>query len=108
MTAPTPTLVRLEYLTPDGWVCGHAGINLLDPQRYVDRLLDRRKFGRAIVLDDRLQPRGRVYAPPDLPDPSQLVPTATRVPGLPDPERRGMCPHCDSYHGDPFDGTCLL
>jgi hypothetical protein len=29
---------RLEYQTRAGWVNGHAGISLQDPQRYVDRL----------------------------------------------------------------------
>lgn len=108
MSTPAPDLYRIEYLTPNGWEVGHAGIALLDPQGYVDRLLERKKYGRAITLDGKLQPRGKVYAPADLPDPSELVPTGTRIPGLPDPARKSMCRHCDTYHGDPFDGSCLL
>ena len=61
------SLYHLEYLTPDGWVTGHRGVRLLDPQRYVDRLASNGKFGRATTLDDRLAPTGEVFAPADLP-----------------------------------------
>jgi hypothetical protein len=100
------TLVRLEYLTPDGWVVAHAGIALLDPQRYVDRLTARKKFGRCTVLDGSLQATGKVYQPDNLPDPKTLVPSDTQIPKLPEPEK--TCPLCDSEHPKPWDGSCLL
>lgn len=56
-----PTLVRIEHLTPRGeWVVDHAGVNLLDPQAYVERIAERR-MTRCIGLDDRLQATGHIY-----------------------------------------------
>lgn len=103
---PVPTLVRLEYLTPGGWVVGHAGVNLLHPERYVERLAERKKFGRAIELDDMLQPTGQVWEPEELPDPATLVPSDTAVPKLPEPDKQ--CPFCGDEHRPPFDGSCLI
>lgn len=101
----SPTLCRLEYLTPTGWVVGHAGVSLLDPARYVERLTERAKFGRAIELGDDLKPTGVVWEPPNLPlDPTVLVPSDTRIPKLPDK----ICPLCDEGHTGPYDGSCLL
>lgn len=102
------TLVRMEYLTANGWVVGHAGIALLNPQGYVDRLAAKRKFGRCIELDDRLQPTGTVWAPAKLPNRKDLRPSDTRVPHLPDPTDQRRCPWCEKHHGDPFDGSCLI
>jgi hypothetical protein len=34
-----PEFGRLDYLTKIGWVEGHAGIALVEPQRYIDKLL---------------------------------------------------------------------
>jgi hypothetical protein len=48
---PVPTFCRLEYLTPAGWATGHAGIALLHPRRYVERLAKRGKIGRVTLLD---------------------------------------------------------
>ena len=51
MTIPVPTFVRIEYWNPDraDWVVGHAGMNLLNPQRYVEQVLQnsRRKSEEA-------------------------------------------------------------
>jgi hypothetical protein len=59
----SPTLVRLEYQNSKGdWTLAHAGIALLAPGRYVERLADKGKIGRATVLDpDTLAPTGKVY-----------------------------------------------
>lgn len=100
------TLVRIEYLTADGWTVGHAGIALLDPARYVERLSARLKFGRAIELDDHLQPCGKVWEPDSLPDPHDLVPSRTAIPKLREPGK--TCPVCDEEHPPPFNGGCLL
>lgn len=100
-----PTLCRLEYLTPDGWVTS-GDVNLLHPERYVERLLVTKKFGRVTVLDARLRPTGKVYEPPHLPDPATLVPSGTVIPKLPEPEK--TCPVCDAEHLPPYDGRCLL
>lgn len=97
-----PTLVRLEYLTPRGWVVGHAGIALLDPQRYVDRLLAKEKFGRCIVLDESLQPTGEVFEPPALPDPADLRESETKIPAL----RVSQCSICGQPHGRAYE--CIL
>lgn len=106
MNTPVPVLCRLEYLTPDGWKVGHAGINLLHPERYVERLAERGKFGRATVLADDLKTELQVFEPKELPDPSVLVKSDTRVPRLPDPEKD--CAFCGEEHPPPFDGSCLL
>lgn len=78
---PTPTLVRLEYRTPNGWVIGHKGIALLHPGRYVERLAEKGKIGRAIALDDQLQPTGQVW---------------------------GGAPGCGLCAGDHQEGRCLI
>lgn len=103
-----PTLCRLELYTPQGWVRNGPDVNLLFPERYPARLEERKKYGRAIELDDRLKPTGRKWEPRKLPPRAKLVPTDTPAYGLPDPERRGMCQWCAKYHGDPFDGSCLI
>lgn len=74
---------RLEYLTPDGWVIGHAGVNLLHPERYVERLTARGKFGRCTIIDT-----GQVFESPNLPDPSSI------------------CRYCQSIEHQ--SGECLL
>lgn len=105
VSIPKPTLCRLEYLTPQGWVTS-ATVNLLHPERYVERLLEHRKFGRVTVLNARLQPTGKVYVPPELPDPAALVPSSTAIPQLPEPAK--LCSLCGDEHTAPFDGSCLL
>lgn len=100
-----PYLVRLEYLTPEGWEVGHHGIALLDPGAYVERLRKRKKYGRAIELDDRLQPNGQVWEPDNLPDPSQLTKTerGSKIPALDTP-----CEWCETSHTGALDGSCLI
>jgi hypothetical protein len=54
-------------LTPAGWAVAHAGINLLDPGRYVERHKARDKVARAVELSESdLSPTGRVWQPEDL------------------------------------------
>lgn len=72
MAYPTPTLCRLEYLTRKGWVVGANVINLLNPERYVERLEANGKIGRCTVLDDVLQPTGQVWVAKVIPDPDQI------------------------------------
>ena len=80
---PETFLCRLEYLTPEGWAVGHHGVGLLDPGAYVVRLRKNGKFGRATVLDDRLQPTSEVYVSADLPNLADLRPSSTRIPAIP-------------------------
>lgn len=106
-----PTLTRLEYLTPQGWVVGHAAMNLLDPERYTVRLAAKGKFGRATVLAEDLQPTDTVYVTPGVPeDLSVLVPDPpSPIPKVPTAgEKTAACPHCGEVHHAPFDGGCLL
>jgi hypothetical protein len=50
---PVPTLCRLEYwnLATGEWIVAHAGIALLQPRRYVERLVVKGKIGRVTVLE---------------------------------------------------------
>lgn len=50
---PVPTFCRLEYWSPatQKWSVGHAGIALLHPRRYVERLAAKGKIGRVTLLD---------------------------------------------------------
>jgi hypothetical protein len=103
------TLCRLEYLTRKGWVVGHAGIALLHPDRYVERLTERGKFGRCTELDGMLQPTGKVHISPNIPeDLSVLVADPPhRIPRMPtDKDKR--CDYCEDVHPAPWNGTCLL
>jgi hypothetical protein len=79
-------LYAVEYLTTAGWVGGHAGIALNDPERYVARAaarLDDPKAGegawaRAVPLDGRLQPlRGEAVYAPGTPDFEGAPPSST-------------------------------
>jgi hypothetical protein len=106
VSTPVPTLCRLEYLTPNGWTVGHHGVNLLHPERYVERLAERGKFGRVTVLADDLTPTSTVYEPKDLPNPADLVPSETAIPRLRDPAK--TCGVCGDEHAPPYDGSCLL
>ena len=108
MTFPVPTFVRLEFLTPTGWV-DNGTAALLYPHRYPERLREKGKFGRCTALDEKLKPTGRVWVSDDVPpDPSVLVRTDNgRIPwALPEPAR--LCLLCSSKHSSPFDGSCLL
>lgn len=101
-TIPVPKLVRLEYLTANGWVVGHKAVNLLHPGRYVERLSDKGKFGRATELDDRLQPTGQVWTT-EIPAEAmeRLAASGTDIPAV-------ACIICSQQHGPPYDGSCLL
>lgn len=96
-----PTLCRLEYLTASGWVTGHVGVNLLDPGRYVKRLAERGKVGRATALDSSLAPTGEVWGPPEEMADQPLAPSDTAIPVV-------TCMFCEGHHAPPYDGTCLL
>ena len=45
-----PTLVRIEYWSPShrDWVVGHARINLMNPFKYVQKLMSRGTVARAV------------------------------------------------------------
>ena len=97
-----PFFVRLEYLTPDGWVKMESGAyNLISPQRFVDRYKEKGKFVRATELSYKtLQPTGREWVCEGLPDPSTLKPSESLVPQL-------GCSECDAIdHKIPWE--CLL
>lgn len=63
---------KLEYLTPNGWKVGSAGVNLLHPERYVERLTANGKFARCTILDT-----GQVFESPNVPDPSTMCQICT-------------------------------
>lgn len=57
-------LCRIELMNTDGtWRLAHAGIALLDPERYVNNMAKRGTLGRVSILDDKLQP-SKVYTIP--------------------------------------------
>lgn len=104
---------RIEYLTRDGWKVGHANFPLLTPQRYVDRLTAKGKFGRATVLDDSGEPTAEVYVSPNIPRPARtnLVDDETNPDSkIPRRARPGetWCTLCENVHAEPHDGSCLL
>jgi hypothetical protein len=53
MTTPVPSFCRLEQWNPHRleWTTLHAGISLLHPRRYVERLAAKGKIGRVTVID---------------------------------------------------------
>lgn len=48
-----PTFVRIEYWssTKGEWSVGHAGINLMNPSKYVQKLMTRGIVARAVNPD---------------------------------------------------------
>lgn len=53
MTIPVPVFVQIQYWSPiaaDWWV-GHAGINLIDPQKYIEGVNAKGRIARAVVVD---------------------------------------------------------
>lgn len=81
MTTPAPTLCKLEEWTGRTWITRHAGIALLQPERYVQRLAVKGKVGRVTLLET-----GQIISPiPDEP-----------------------CSYCDGSHPGPVSGMCLL
>lgn len=101
-----PTFVKLEYLSPAGWV-DNGKASLLFPERYPERLRAKGKFGRCTALDDRLQPTGRVWVSDDVPEDPAVLVAATDGGGVPW-VLPSLCPVCLELHGSPFDGSCLL
>ena len=65
MTLDVPTFVRIEYWSHahHDWTVGHAGLNLMNPARYVQKLAERGTIARAVELDDENQPGEIVYGP---------------------------------------------
>ena len=63
MTFDVPTFVRIEYWSSaraDWWV-GHAGINLMNPEKYVTGVTDKgQMIARAVVVDtdEIIYPKG--------------------------------------------------
>lgn len=53
MTFDVPTFCRIEYWSPttQDWTVGHAGTNLLNPQRYVTKLGERGTIARIVEVD---------------------------------------------------------
>jgi hypothetical protein len=72
-----PEFGRLEYLTTAGWVVGHAGMALQDPQKYVDGLANRGPrddrppvYARFVVLDENFKPSMK-FEPAEVPPPEK-------------------------------------
>lgn len=90
------TLCRLEQWTGREWQVMHAGVALLHPERYVERLEDRNVVARVTELDDRLQPTGVVYGP-------------TVDPVAVEPPEPVECPFCmGTICADGSTGSCLI
>lgn len=53
MTYDVPTFVAVQYWNAEAgeWVNGHAGLSLMNPQRYVTKLGERGTIARAIDKD---------------------------------------------------------
>ena len=53
MTFDVPTFCRVEYWNPTlgDWTVGHAGINLMNPATYVQKLAKRGTIARAVEVD---------------------------------------------------------
>jgi hypothetical protein len=90
---------RLDYLTRAGWVVGHAGIALQDPQRYVTGLGRRATVARFVPLDGDYRP-GQPVLPPVVPEFS-LAPRG-KVPGT----KISECAACGGPHDRPWE--CVL
>ena len=76
-----PTFVRLEQWNPRTreWVVNHAGLNLLDPQRYVERYAQNGKTARAIEVET-----GKVFGLAEAPKEDDCVLCG-------EPHMHGMC-----------------
>lgn len=79
-SVPRPYFCRVEYWNGAAWMRGHAGINLLDPERYAARLAGRGTVARVTVVDT-----GDTFG-----------------------AEGGWCGFCDENHPGPFEGKCLL
>lgn len=106
-----PKLVRLESLTPSGWVLhgGHLALALIYPERFVERFRESGKFVRATLLDEHLAPTDEVWVAEDVPeDFSVLVPSKRETGGFCLPQSTKNCKVCGEGHPPPHDGRCLL
>lgn len=68
--AERPTFVRIDYLNPETgvWEVGHSGYNLMDPQRYVDKInAEGKTIARAVD-----KTTGTIFSTPGYP--KQLTP----------------------------------
>lgn len=82
---PVPEFVRLEQWSPKKkeWVVLHAGVNLLHPDKYVERYEKNGKIARAIGVET-----GEIWGPAEDPEPS-AEPLACVLCG--EPHVHGMC-----------------
>jgi hypothetical protein len=88
---------RLDYLTPAGWGVGHSGLNLIDPQRYVDKLhKDRQVTARFVPLGEDFQPI----------HPSILPPPPHEANGRAPVHRISECEACGNQHRKAWE--CIL
>lgn len=48
-----PTFCRIEYWSPIAaeWWVGHGGINLINPQKYIQKVTNTGRVARAVVVD---------------------------------------------------------
>ena len=90
MSTPAPTFCRLEMWQKDGWYVVNAGINLLYPHRYPERLAANGKVGRVIIVDT-----GEIIQLEEKPE--QYIARSRQV-----------CDLCGETHKPPFDGSCLI
>lgn len=91
-TASGVEFCKLEYWNPSTgeWEIGHAGVNLVHPDRYPDRLWKNGKLGRVTVYaDGSITEVDRIICPRQ-------------------PKKQPSCDHCDLRHAEPHDGSCLL
>lgn len=96
-----PVLCNIQYLSRKGWV-DTGDVALLHPENVVPRYREKGKFVKVTITAN-----GQVFVADDVPtDPTVLVPSDTRVPKLPEPDK--TCPLCETEHLLPWDGTCLL
>lgn len=81
------TVTRLELWDArlGDWTVAHAGVPLLHPERYSERLAANGKVARAIVVET-----GEVF---------QSCETPAKAP---------TCEYCGERHAEPHDGACLL
>lgn len=105
-----PTFGRLDYQTRVGWVVGHAGTNLQDPQAYVNRLakprvvagVERPGVVARFVPGDPGGPWEAPVLPPDVP----AFEDVPEVVAVPIGSRIVECADCGHPHKVPWG--CLL
>ena len=103
-----PDFGRLDYLTRVGWVVGHAGISLQDPEKYVTGLAKDKvvqgvtkngTIARFVPLDGDWRAGSPVLPPvvPDFPNAPQEKTPITRI---------SECAGCGDPHEKPWE--CVL